>query len=328
MSRRLLCSELCSNHNSAQTRELQAQLAGQIARALAVFCADEIVIFDDGQTLPRKGSNNGGFSEANENGSKYTGYTNPVYFLAHVLSYLECPPNLRRDLFGMHPDLQFTGLLPSLDMPHHLRKKDWCRYREGTSLSVDSDGAGRGTPVQTGLDCTVYVKDTIPEKSRVTVKFEIEGAPEPGNQDSLIAKVVAPSAPREEAGCYWGYSVRAASSLSTVLTECPFDGGYDLTFGTSERGIPLSDLTSHPAEGKQIPNFNHTLVVFGGLAGLEAAVKADSALADMGLVKPEALFDFWVNLVPGQGSRTIRTEEALWLALMGLRQVVLEKGIK
>ena len=33
----------------------------------------------------------------------------------------------------------------------------------------------------------------------------------------------------------------------------------------------------------------------------------------------EKLFDHWVNLLPGQGSRTIRTEEAVWLGLTGLR---------
>jgi len=30
------------------------------------------------------------------------------------------------------------------------------------------------------------------------------------------------------------------------------------------------------------------------------------------------LFDTWVNLVPSQGSRTIRTEEAVWIGLTTL----------
>jgi predicted SPOUT superfamily RNA methylase MTH1 len=33
-----------------------------------------------------------------------------------------------------------------------------------------------------------------------------------------------------------------------------------------------------------------------------------------------------VNVCPGQGSRTIRTEEAVWLALMGIKDVVMRKG--
>ncbi len=38
------------------------------------------------------------------------------------------------------------------------------------------------------------------------------------------------------------------------------------------------------------------------------------------------LFDAWVNVLPGQGSRTIRTEEAIWLGLMGLRPFVEQLG--
>ena len=70
------------------------------------------------------------------------------------------------------------------------------------------------------------------------------------------------------------------------------------------------------------------LIVLGGVAGLEVAVKADEELQKLNVKTPEALFDFWVNLVPRQGSRTIRTEEAVWLALMGLNGIVKEKGIK
>ncbi|KAL8643747.1 MAG: hypothetical protein Q9210_007573, partial [Variospora velana] len=76
----------------------------------------------------------------------------------------------------------------------------------------------------------------------------------------------------------------------------------------------------------QVPQFNHMLIVFGGVAGLEAAVEADDELRKMGVKEPKNLFDYWVNLCPGQGSRTIRTEEAIWLGLMGLREVVLSKG--
>lgn len=70
------------------------------------------------------------------------------------------------------------------------------------------------------------------------------------------------------------------------------------------------------------------LIIFGGVAGLEAAVKVDQELAGLGVKSPEKLFDFWVNLCEGQGSRTIRTEEAVWLGLMGLKEVVLDFSAK
>ena len=55
--------------------------------------------------------------------------------------------------------------------------------------------------------------------------------------------VVPPSAPRTDSGLYWGYSVRIASSIGTVFTECPYKGGYDVTIGTSERGDLVDDIT-------------------------------------------------------------------------------------
>lgn len=221
-------------------------------------------------------------------------------------------------------------------MPHHLRREEWCQYREGVVVSSSEDRAHKNrkgppkdnapkgrTLVNTGLPATVYVDTAIPENTRLTVKFEDSKHP---HNDILEAAPVAPSAPREEAGYYWGYSVRPASSLSAVLTECPFDGGYDLTFGTSERGVPVSSLHNSDPDGQRIPQFDHAMIVFGGVAGLEVAVKADAQLAELGVRTPEAVFDFWVDLCPGQGSRTIRTEEAVWLGLMGLRDVVLKKG--
>ena len=236
----------------------------------------------------------------------------------------------------MHPDLRLAGSLPSLDMPHHLRKEQWCQYREGVTIEEIPRKQNRNTPgilqemhtlVQTGLESSVFVEGPIPANQRITIKFEV------GNEEvrgKLIeAEAVDPSAPREEDGYYWGYQVRSAGSLSAVLTESPYEEGYDLTFGTSERGMPVDDLTSPSAtKGKVIPEFNHMLIVLGGVAGLEVAVKADEELQKMDVNTPEALFDFWVNLVPGQGSRTIRTEEATWLALMGLKGVVDAKGMK
>lgn len=251
----------------------------------------------------------------------------------------------------MHADLQKAGALPSLDMPHHLRPHEWCQYREGVTLEGSAEAYGanetteeRGkkkkkredtvakaqprTLLEVGFKNPVIVSSLIPPHTRVTIKFAEFTGPADIDNPELTAEAVAPSAPREETGYYWGYSVRSASSLSAVLTESPFDGGYDLTFGTSERGIPISGLTKTSSDQVPVPEFKHMLIVFGGVAGLEVAVKADDELEKMGVTEPSGLFDYWVNLCPGQGSRTVRTEEAVWLGLMGLRNIVAEKGIK
>lgn len=314
---------------------------------------DEIVVFDDAPNHQQKGED--GFpSETQHNGNakeSYNGHTDPNYFLMHILSYLETPPHFRQWLFPMHPDLQKAGALPSLDMPHHLRPHEWCQYREGVTLeeTTETHGANgtteeRGkkkkkrkdpvpiveseTLVNVGFTNPITVPSSIPPNTRVTLKFADTTGPADIDNAELVAEAVAPSAPREEAGYYWGYSVRSASALSAVLTESPHDGGYDLTFGTSERGTSVSSLAKASSDQALVPDFKHMLIVFGGVAGLEVAVKADPELEKMGVTEPSGLFDYWVNLCPGQGSRTVRTEEAVWLGLMGLRDIVEEKGTK
>lgn len=64
------------------------------------------------------------------------------------------------------------------------------------------------------------------------------------------------------------------------------------------------------------------------MAGIEHAVANDPDLATMHVAPRDAhkMFDAWVDLCPGQGSRTIRAEEALWIGLMGLRGYVERRG--
>ena len=279
-----------------------------------MFCVDEIIVFNDGHS-PNKSQQENGHDVS------YTGYSDPDYFLTHILSYLETPPHLRKTLFPMHPNLRLAGSLPSLDMPHHLRKHEWCRYREGVAISEKiKHGTFEGmTRVDTGLSQVVFVEAEIPANTRVTV--DLGQNPVTNGSQEVKATAVAPTTPREKNGFYWGYNTRYASSLSNVLTECPFDGGYNMSIGTSERGAPLSDLLDDPSI-----EFQHMLIVFGGVAGLEVAVKADEELDSLGVKAPEALFDRWINLCPGQGSRTIRTEEAVWIGLTGLRDTILRRG--
>lgn len=284
-------------------------MAGQIARALSVFCVDEVVIFNDGNAKPPKAFEKDPCSD-------------PDQFLVHLLSYLETPPNLRKLLFPMHSNLRTAGALPSLDLPHHLRTDEWCPYREGITVSDDSSNT-LTSYVEAGLRIPVTIDTEIPVSTRVTLKFapNAEAASRDRYQTEILAEAVGPEEPREESGYYWGYSVRKASNLSSVFTECTYEGGYDTTIGTSERGLPLESLYAEP-ETKR-PKFKHLLIVFGGVAGLEVAVKNDADLQKLSVVEAKDVFDKWIDVCPGQGSRTIRTEEAVWIGLMGLRRLVL-----
>lgn len=301
--------------HSAQSHDLRTALAGHIARALSVFCVDEVVIFNDGTTTPPK--------HALDHTTEYTGAADPDHFLVHLLAYLETPPHLRKLLFPMHPDLRTAGSLHSLDLPHHLKPDEWCPYREGVTIDDDSMVVSDITQVQTGLRIPVTISTDIPPNTRVTVRFD-EGTEAESKNPSvrkLTAQAVPPALPREESGYYWGYVVRKADSLSAVFEECTFAGGYDFSIGTSERGIPLERLYEE-GESQAPTHFNHLLILLGGVAGLEVAVKNDKALQKLGVTQAKDMFDRWVNVCPNQGSRTIRTEEAVWLSLMGLRRLV------
>ncbi|ESZ97923.1 hypothetical protein SBOR_1688 [Sclerotinia borealis F-4128] len=306
--------------SNAQSHDLRTSMAGHIARALAVFCVDEVIIFDDGNARPSKRPQQSHSYQQKTPEDDYTASSDPDHFLTHLLSYLETPSNLRKYLFPMHPNLRTAGTLPSIDLPHHLRTDDWCMYREGATLPGADE---HGTFVEAGLRIPVTVAEQIPEKNRVTLKFSVdaEKAAKDRTCNVIKAEAVSPDEPREEGGYYWGYNVRRAGGLSDVFTECKYDGGYDMTIGTSERGVDVQDLYGEDEEQK-VGKFKHLLVVFGGVAGLEVAVKNDEEFQKLGVVEAKEVFDRWINVCPGQGSRTIRTEEAIWIGLMGLRRLV------
>ena len=70
-----------------------------------------------------------------------------------------------------------------------------------------------------------------------------------------------------------------------------------------------------------MPSFQHLLLVFGGVEGLEPAIAADEELAAAG-ADTSSIFDVYLNLCPGQGSRTIRTEEALLIGMAALQPLI------
>jgi hypothetical protein len=79
------------------------------------------------------------------------------------------------------------------------------------------------------------------------------------------------------------------------------------------------------SNNKDEHHFDHLLIVFGGVAGIEESVDADksTALPDKYSRK---LFDVWVNICPYQGSRTIRSEEAVFIALARLSPFIVKNA--
>ncbi|KRX85524.1 Uncharacterized protein T06_10166, partial [Trichinella sp. T6] len=281
---------------NAQSFELRTYLAGQIARAASIFEVDEIIIFDETATMTSKEV------EMFENGELRAFNCN--CFLVRILRYIECPQYLRKHLFPLCSDFKYVGLLNPLDCFHHFRMDEVeIPYREAVVVNKPVKD-GRGSFCNAGLAKDVEIDRTLKPGIRVTVKFENSDQ----KQKRLVAKVVNPTEPRTAMGYYWGYNVRLAKSLKSVFSDCPYVEGYDLIVGTSDKGTNVDNV--------QLPSFKHLLIVFGGVKGIEACIENDQHLQEN---DPESLFQFYLNTCPNQGSRTIRTEEAMLITLSILR---------
>ena len=72
---------------NAQSRELRTYLMGQIARSLAIFNIDEVIVYDDRSVA------------AEDVSGKRRPYGDPCHFMARVLQYLETPQvRIKNDL--------------------------------------------------------------------------------------------------------------------------------------------------------------------------------------------------------------------------------------
>eukprot|EP00890_Picochlorum_soloecismus_P005500 jgi/Picsp_1/5951/NSC_03308-R1_chromosome 9 open reading frame 114 len=271
---------------NAQGHELGTLLAGQVARACAIFNVAEIIVLDDG---PKRDDCQ--ISKASS-------------LFARVLQFMETPQYLRKLLIPMHEDLKYAGMLPPLDAPHHLRSNEWCKYREG--VIIESHAGLNQSVVDIGLEKNAKVNGQLIRGARVTICLE-EQAPSQSDGKYYQGTITSPLEPSKDLGLYWGYTTRIARNLEELFNQSPFQGGYDLTIGTSERGEQVSscDLT--------VNEYQHALVVLGGPQGLEYCLGNDDLRKEHS--EPSTLFHMYINVCSNQGSRTIRTEEALLITL-------------
>ncbi|CAI8604750.1 unnamed protein product [Vicia faba] len=281
--------------DNVPTLELATRLASQIARAATIFRINEVVVFDNRSNADKDYT----VAENSDDESSSA-------FLVRILQYLETPQYLRKALFPMHSSLRFVGMLPPLDAPHHLRKHEWGPYREGVRIKGHSNSGT--TLVDVGLFKHVAVDQILEPGRRVTVAM---GANR--NLDSDLPREVVPSSKPREEGAYWGYQVRYAHNISAVFNECTYKGGYDCIIGTSEHGqvIKSSEL--------ELPSFRHLLISFGGLAGLEESIEEDDNFKGK---NAKEVFSLYLNTCPNQGSRTIRTEEAILISLQYFQEPI------
>uniref|UniRef100_A0A0A9XY25 RNA methyltransferase n=1 Tax=Lygus hesperus TaxID=30085 RepID=A0A0A9XY25_LYGHE len=199
--------------------------------------------------------------------------------------------------FPVGKGLQICGTFESSGHPPHLRRESVSVYREGVVLEKVHTQLQQSY-VFVGLEEDVRIDRQLEPGLRVTVKLNPDG----GNRGTAVS----PREPKSTLGIYWGYEVRLAKSFSAIFTESPHKKGYNLTIGTSDKGTPLGSVTFKSKKRRR------ALLVIGGVKGLEFALSNDDSLGTQDVA---LTFDHYVNVCPDQGSRTIRSEEALLISL-------------
>jgi len=248
---------------------------GLIGRAAAVFRVHEIIVYPD---------NAGKSKQKNE-----------ADLIALLLSYLETPQYLRKRFFKLDPRLQYAGILPPLRTPHHplnrrIRKLKVGEYREGATTGKTKEGL----LVDIGVEHPALIRETQwALGKRLTLQIV-----------AVDERVEVQAVNRDEVPGYWGYTVKLENRPFGRILE---DGKFDLTIATSKIGVKFVDVAAKMAE--QWRKADHTLVAFGApTRGLHEIV------SDEGL-DLNTLVDFVVNMVPDQGTETVRTEEAVFASL-------------
>jgi predicted SPOUT superfamily RNA methylase MTH1 len=249
-------------------REKTARI-GLIGRSLAIFKVSRAIIYRDEPSQK-------GIVEA--------------ALLEKILRFQETPQYLRRHLFKLEPDLQFTGTLPPLRIPSHPNRADPSpgQIREAVVIS-----SGSASKADAGYGQPVTIRASLAMKRRITVRIN-------RTKPTLEGELVEANGLR----IYWGFRVnREDVSLAELVKK----KDQDLTISTSRKGKDIRDAMEEFKP--RWKSSQHPLLLFG------SPDKGVPELLTESGTRVEDAADFNLNMIPEQGVETVRTEEALMASL-------------
>jgi len=211
-----------------------------------------------------------------------------------LLRYLETPQYLRKILFPPDSRLRYAGVLPPLRTPHHpLRgeKEEVGSIREAAVIKVEKEGS----VLELGMSQKGFLAEKLRQGQRVTVKIVEK------KKDKVLVERASPPD-------YWGFKLEKRANLDEALDAIR----GDLIVGTSRYGKPFMDVQSKLVE--EARKKEGVGLVFGGPYGGLFEICSSQGV-DI------SRFDFVVNVIPNQGTATVRTEEAL-LATLAILNVM------
>ena len=206
--------------------KIRTYKVGILGRALAIFQADNVVIYNDDNVKNEDGENDG-------------------RFIAEVLSYMNTPQYLRKQAFPIKAELKHVGILPPLRTPHHPvnSQPDVGDYRQGFTVKRNK----KGTFVDIGMDKLAFCKEQLSVKKIFDFKI------------TKIAKkevIVTPDKPDD---VYWGYKVISSNkSLKNSLKLIK----PDLVVETTRYGDYIDSIFDELKH--KVDECNSIAILFGG----------------------------------------------------------------
>ena len=206
--------------------KIRTYKVGILGRALAIFQADNVVIYNDDNVKNEDGENDG-------------------RFIAEVLSYMNTPQYLRKQAFPIKAELKHVGILPPLRTPHHPvnSQPDVGDYRQGFTVKRNK----KGTFVDIGMDKLAFCKEQLSVKKIFDFKI------------TKIAKkevIVTPDKPDD---VYWGYNVISSNkSLKNSLKLIK----PDLVVETTRYGDYIDSIFDELKH--KVDECNSIAILFGG----------------------------------------------------------------
>jgi len=201
--------------------------------------------------------------------------------VALILTYMETPQYLRKRLLPRVQSLRYVGILPPLRTSHHPL---------GSTIESLRDGE-----LREGL---------VLESRRGQGLVEPAGSRVTGLITRREGVLRAEPAPRGARTLYRGYT---ALFVNRPLGQVVQGSGADLVIATSRYGKPIGSVREALNEGLRAAKT--VLMLFGSpKEGLKEILRRKD-------LTPERLASFVVDMVPGQGTETVRTEEAILISL-------------
>ncbi|MEM3712733.1 MAG: putative RNA uridine N3 methyltransferase [Thermoproteota archaeon] len=250
--------------------------AGLVGRAAAIFMVDEILIYLDDYSR-----------ESLEN----------QRIFSKLLRYMVVPQYLRKIVFKKEEDLRFAGLLPPLKIPSHtvppsLKQLPPKSFRLAAVLRESR----KKIVLEAGLEKKLIAPVPDPPLQARPGDIVLIVVEDPSR---LQARIVDSSNPPFYSG-YRVYSPRA--TLGDLLKKAE-----GVKIGTSKYG---ELFWKRIRELKVLlSQMDRLLIAFGSPS---MGVKE---ILDKENIKIDEVFDIVLNVVGEQGTETVRTEEALYIAL-------------